>query len=74
MEKYSSGWRGAPAKGIDGLRRARVQIPPSPLNEKKFKKTVDIEKNLWYDIRVASEKDIKRQKQEETLSKRFEKS
>ena len=34
MEKYSSGWRGAPAKGIDGLRRARVQIPPSPLNEK----------------------------------------
>ena len=30
MEKYSSGWRGAPAKGVDRLRGARVQIPPSP--------------------------------------------
>ena len=29
-EKYSSGWRGAPAKGIGRLRGARVQIPPSP--------------------------------------------
>ena len=53
MEKYSSGWRGAPAKGIDGLRRARVQIPPSPFDEKLLKKVVDIEKNLWYDNKVA---------------------
>ena len=30
MEKYSSGWRGAPAKGVDRSRGARVQIPPSP--------------------------------------------
>ena len=30
QEKYSSGWRGAPAKGVDRLRGARVQIPPSP--------------------------------------------
>ena len=30
MEKYSSGWRGAPAKGVGRLRGARVQIPPSP--------------------------------------------
>ena len=31
MEKYSSGWRGSPAKGVDPFKRdARVQIPPSP--------------------------------------------
>ena len=30
MEKYSSGWRGAPAKGVDRATGARVQIPPSP--------------------------------------------
>ena len=33
MEKYSSGWRGAPAKGVGRLRGARVQIPPSPLKD-----------------------------------------
>ena len=32
-EKYSSGWRGAPAKGIGRLRGARVQIPPSPVKK-----------------------------------------
>ena len=32
QEKYSSGWRGAPAKGVDRLRGARVQIPPSPFS------------------------------------------
>ena len=31
MEKYSSGWRGAPAKGVGRSRGARVQIPPSPV-------------------------------------------
>ena len=31
MEKYSSGRRGAPAKGIGRVTGARVQIPPSPL-------------------------------------------
>ena len=30
MEQYSSGWRGAPAKGIGRLRGARVQISPAP--------------------------------------------
>src|SRR5699024_885949 len=30
LGKYSSGSRGAPAKGIGRLRGARVQIPPSP--------------------------------------------
>ena len=30
MEKYSSGRRGAPAKGIGRVTGARVQIPPSP--------------------------------------------
>ena len=51
MEKYSRGWRGAPAKGVGRLRGARVQIPLSPFlfltlilknknNEKK-------EKNCW---------------------------
>ena len=30
MEKYSSGRRGAPAKGVGRATGARVQIPPSP--------------------------------------------
>ena len=29
-EKYSRGWRGAPAKGVGRETGARVQIPPSP--------------------------------------------
>ena len=32
LEKYSSGRRGAPAKGIGRETGARVQIPPSPLS------------------------------------------
>lgn len=32
MEKYSSGWRGALAKGVDVLKRARVRIPSSPFS------------------------------------------
>ena len=36
LEKYSSGWRGAPAKGVGRLRGARVQIPPSPLKNSIF--------------------------------------
>ena len=30
MEKYPSGSRGAPAKGVDRVTGARVRIPPSP--------------------------------------------
>ena len=30
MEKYSRGRRGAPAKGVDRVTGARVQISPSP--------------------------------------------
>ena len=30
-EKYSRGWRGAPAKGVGRVTGARVQIPLSPL-------------------------------------------
>ena len=41
MEKYSRGWRGAPAKGVGRLRGARVQIPLSPLIE------TDTEFNLF---------------------------
>ena len=36
QEKYSSGWRGAPAKGVDRLRGARVQIPPSPFSFRRY--------------------------------------
>ena len=32
MEKYPSGSRGAPAKGVDRVTGARVRIPPSPPN------------------------------------------
>ena len=50
-EKYSSGWRGAPAKGIGRLRGARVQIPPSPLflqkNVKINKKVLDKLEYIW---------------------------
>ena len=44
LEKYSSGRRGAPAKGIGRETGARVQIPPSPLpfkENKNFQKGVD---------------------------------
>ena len=51
MEKYSSGWRGAPAKGVDGSRRARVQIPLSPSDSQKKleknKKALDKRTWLW---------------------------
>ena len=30
MEQYSRGWRGAPAKGVDRVTGARVQISPAP--------------------------------------------
>ena len=36
MEKYSSGWRGAPAKGVGRSRGARVQIPLSPFYRSYF--------------------------------------
>ena len=46
LEKYSSGWRGAPAKGVGRSRGARVQIPPSPfynaeIKKEKYKKVLD---------------------------------
>ena len=36
LEKYSSGRRGAPAKGIGRVTGARVQIPPSPFSQQKI--------------------------------------
>ncbi len=44
LEKYSSGRRGAPAKGIGRETGARVQIPPSPLffSRKYFRKKSEI--------------------------------
>ena len=35
LEKYSSGRRGAPAKGVDRVSGAGVQIPPSPFKRKE---------------------------------------
>ena len=62
-EKYSRGWRGAPAKGVGRATGARVQIPLSPFSFlkktywiyclKNFKKGVDTEWKLWYDIQAA---------------------
>ena len=47
-EKYSRGRRGAPAKGVGRDTGARVQIPPSPLEDLKnfkiFKKVLDVTK------------------------------
>lgn len=39
MEKYSSGRRGAPAKGIGCESGARVRIPPSPFFNPVFLNT-----------------------------------
>ena len=50
LEKYSSGWRGAPAKGVGRLRGARVQIPPSPFGRNRLIRSEyhrnEFEKNL----------------------------
>ena len=39
LEKYSSGWRGAPAKGVGRVTGARVQIPLSPLGQWELSET-----------------------------------
>ena len=70
MEKYSSGWRGAPAKGIDGLRRARVQIPPSPFDEKTFKKVLTSRKT--YDM-ISKLLATRSKKNEKTFWKKLKK-
>ena len=36
MEKYSSWWRGAPAKGVGRVTGARVRVSPSPPRERSF--------------------------------------
>ena len=49
MEKYSSGRRGAPAKGVDRESDAGVQIPPSPFlrfMHLQFKKEFEKNENL----------------------------
>ena len=46
MEKYSSGRRGAPAKGIGRETGARVQIPPSPFARAAEKTLKNFEKSL----------------------------
>ena len=61
MEKYSSGRRGAPAKGVDRESDAGVQIPPSPFSSKiqflkKEKKDVDSMHIRCYNISCACEK------------------
>ena len=42
QQKYSRGWRGAPAKGVGRVTGARVQIPLSALNflKKIFEKSL----------------------------------
>ena len=64
VQKYSSGRRGAPAKGIGRVTGARVQIPPSAfcilkIIFKKIKKVVDKDTDTWYYIRVAAEQENK---------------
>ena len=39
LEKYSRGWRGAPAKGVGRVTGARVQIPLSPLGQWELSET-----------------------------------
>ena len=47
MEKYSSGRRGAPAKGIGRVTGARVQIPPSPFEVLNFEKIKNADERLF---------------------------
>ena len=56
MEKYSRGWRGAPAKGVGRVTGARVQIPLSPFGNLRGVK--DISHKVIDDI----QKDIKKVK------------
>ncbi len=44
-EKYSSGRRGAPAKGVGRATGARVQIPLSPLFSNQHSGLKKVEKN-----------------------------
>ena len=44
-EKYSSGRRGAPAKGVGRATGARVQIPLSPLFSNRSRDLKKVEKN-----------------------------
>ena len=41
-EKYSRGWRGAPAKGVGRVTGARVQIPLSPFNLNQKSGTTEV--------------------------------
>ena len=50
-EKYSSGRRGAPAKGIGRVTGARVQIPPSP----PYIPTINLE-NVFQKVLTSSRK------------------
>ena len=47
MENYSSGWRGAPAKGVGRATGARVQIPDSPPETSSFILDVFYRENYW---------------------------
>ena len=64
QEKYSRGWRGAPAKGVGRESGARVQIPLSPfygdknprknIFKKKMKIKLDRNNEERYDVKVRS--------------------
>ena len=72
QQKYSRGWRGAPAKGVGRVTGARVQIPLSALNflKKIFKK---FKKSCWQNLKVViickscCETNIKQQQTKWTL-------
>ena len=57
MQKYSSGRRGAPAKGIGRVTGARVQIPPSAFEKylNFSKKDIDTLLKTWYYIGVVAD-------------------
>ena len=54
MEKYPRGQRGPPAKGLGGLNRARVRIPPSPPIRYSSSRQDKSRKNLQYIINEVS--------------------
>ena len=77
-EMYSSGWRGAPAKGVGRATGARVQIPPSPFNnktfEKKLKKLLTNEKAYGKITKLFETKKKFKQFEQFKKFKKFEKS
>ena len=76
MEKYSRGWRGAPAKGVGRVTGARVQIPLSPLFKNTEMRKIKKSKKLLtkineYDILLELSRMTDKNKIKKVLTSRW---